>query len=335
MGENASPPEWYRHTLGLGAARSLVEVEYEPGEVMMAAASPGDEFLIVVEGRCRIVERQTVSGVHHPLGIDGPEIAQVGPYALVGEIGLLTRNVHRHDVIAMHPDTALRGDPQPFAELLEDHTLAEMIGSTAARRLAEQVVPIVATTEKGRSTMLRPMLPIDRPDYIQKLATASAETILNRFFSRARPTPRVVERLLNIDFVHQFVWVAVDPDDLTKTWGEGRYVIDQRHESTVELALAVDEDQRGTGLGYLLGGAVAASAAAVGFEKLSVYVLSENVAMRKVLDKANAHWRRFEPGVVTTTVAPRDLAEALVPELIEPIDLATHDLIHAAEIALS
>lgn len=330
-----SPPDWFVQMTNIEASKEMVEVSFEPGEVVLGAGSAGNEFLIMTDGVCRVVERQTVAGVHHPIGVDGPEIARVEGHALLGEIGLLTRAEHRHDVIAVSPVRGLLGTAETFAALLEDKTLAEMIGSTAARRLASQVEPIAATTEKGHLTMLRPMLPVDRPEYVHKLATASAETILNRFFSRARPTPRVVDRLLNIDFVHQFVWMASDPDDMVHTWGEGRYIVDPRSENGVEMATSVDENQRGKGLGNLLVGAVAASAAAAGFDEFIAYVLTENAPMRAVLDRAGASWKRFEPGVVTTSLPPLAVAEALVPDLIEPITAATSDLIHAAEVALS
>ncbi|MCB0989571.1 MAG: cyclic nucleotide-binding domain-containing protein [Acidimicrobiales bacterium] len=319
----------------LEASRAMVEVAYSPGQVLMGAGTSGDEFIILTTGTCRVVERLTMSGVHHPVGVEGPEIARVDAYALLGEIGLLTRAQHRHDVVAVGQVTGLKGDAATFAELLEDRELAEMIGSTAAQRLASQVVPVPAETDRGHLTMLRPMLPVDRPDYIHKLATASAETILNRFFSRARPTPKVIERLLNIDFVHQFVWVASDPDDLAVTWGEGRYILDPRCQNGVEMAVTVDEDQRGKGLGNLLVGAVAASAAAAGFDEFTAYVLAENAAMRAVLNRAGASWKRFEPGVVSTSIHPLAVAEALIPDLIGPITAATSDLIHAAEVALS
>ncbi len=78
-----------------------------------------------------------------------------------------------------------------------------------------------------------------------------------------------------------------------------------------EVAFIVGDDYQGRGVGSFLMAALAVAARGDGVRRFSARVLSDNLAMRKILDRFGAQWQREDLGVVTTVIdvpALRDLS---------------------------
>lgn len=86
---------------------------------------------------------------------------------------------------------------------------------------------------------------------------------------------------------------APDPDDGLGV-GVARYAPDRPGE-TAELAVAVTDDHHGRGIGTLLVQALARIAAERGLGALTALTLSENTAMRGVLEHCGAHTVKRRP----------------------------------------
>lgn len=99
----------------------------------------------------------------------------------------------------------------------------------------------------GRRVFIRPILPRDAPELAEAISTADPDTIRRRFLSgRPHVTPELLTRLTNVDYVHRFALVAIDPAGL-------QGVAIARYESVgdgvAEVAVAVAPGWRDAGLG--------------------------------------------------------------------------------------
>jgi GNAT superfamily N-acetyltransferase len=97
-------------------------------------------------------------------------------------------------------------------------------------------------------------------------------------------------------------------------------VRDETDPTLAEVAFIVGDDYQGRGVGSFLMAALAVAARGDGVRRFSARVLSDNLAMRTILDKFGAQWQREDLGVVTTIIdvpALRDLpiSRALYREL--------------------
>ena len=92
---------------------------------------------------------------------------------------------------------------------------------------------------------------------------------------------------------------------------DARFVRDETDPTVAEVAFIVGDDYQGRGVGSFLMAALAVAARGDGVRRFSARVLSDNLAMRKILDRFGADWQREELGVVTTVIdvpALRDLS---------------------------
>ncbi len=316
----SEPPDWVQILRQCGA----VERHHEAGDRLLRRGEVASSFLVVVNGEAEVLG--------HP---DLNTIAAVGPYGLIGELGLLTRRPRSHDVVATTHLHALHGDIDTFTTALDHDPVRTHFGQVAARRLAEAVSPIAWTAKDGSDIILRPLLPRDRDAYLQALGQVSTETLRSRFFTPVQPSQKVIDHLLDVDFVTQFAWIVARAETPDVGLGIGRFIADQEHPGRVELAVTVLDGAQGTGLGTTLVGAVATAAYAMGYREMSAFVLSTNKPMRAILDKCGARWRHFEPGVVETVVPLGDVTAALTTGLTAELALATKGLAIAASLALS
>ena len=97
---------------------------------------------------------------------------------------------------------------------------------------------------------------------------------------------------------------------------DARFVRDEDDPSIAEVAFTVGDAYQGRGIGTFLMGALAVAAGSDGVQRFSARVLTENNAMRKILDHFGAVWQRDDLGVVTTVIdvpPPSDLP--FTPEL--------------------
>ena len=102
---------------------------------------------------------------------------------------------------------------------------------------------------------------------------------------------------------------------------EGQTVImDVNGMSTAEVAFIVADIYQGHGIGTFLMDALAVAAHVGGVTRFTARVLSDNYAMRAIMNRAGAHWVRDDLKVVITEVdVPPAKSLSLRPEMYEEI----------------
>ena len=96
------------------------------------------------------------------------------------------------------------------------------------------------------------------------------------------------------------------------------------------MAFTVGDAYQGRGIGTFLMGALAVAADAMASQRFSARVLTENYAMRKILDHFGAVWHRDDLGVVTTVVdVPPPSELPFTPELSGQIRDVARQVIRA------
>ncbi len=186
----------------------------------------------------------------------------------------------------------------------------------------------------GTGVRVRPIRPGDADPLVAFHAGLSAETIHRRFFS-AHPSlsPEEARRFTTVDYARRMALVA--------EW-RGRLVAVARYEGledaeVAELAVVVDDDFQGRGVGTVLLEQLAAYARRRGIERFEAETLPENVTMLRVFDDLGLERsQRVVDGtvVVTLELAPtppylaardrrerRAIARSLVP-MLEPQSVA-------------
>ena len=116
--------------------------------------------------------------------------------------------------------------------------------------------------------------------------------------------------LFEVDYKDHFVWVMTDGED-GPVVADARFVRDETDPTVAEVAFIVGDDYQGRGVGSFLMAALAVVARGDGVRRFSARVLSDNLAMRKILDRFGADWQREDLGVVSTVIdvpALRDLS---------------------------
>ena len=157
---------------------------------------------------------------------------------------------------------------------------------------------------------LRPVLPGDSERTSDGSIEFSSETLYRRFQTTRTPTNSLMTYLFEVDYKHHFVWVMTDGED-GPVVADARFVRDETDPTLAEVAFIVGDDYQGRGVGSLLMAALAVAARGDGIRRFSARVLSDNLAMRKILDRFGAQWHREDLGVVTTVIdvpALRDLS---------------------------
>ena len=106
-------------------ARISDELEVREGTELVHEGKWGHQFAIVLEGKA-VVRR------------NGRKVAESGPGAIIGEIGLVTDRPANATVVVSEPSTLLVLDPKAFRTMMaEMPSVATKILGTIADRLAE------------------------------------------------------------------------------------------------------------------------------------------------------------------------------------------------------
>lgn len=276
------------------------------GDALWRRGDVGDRFALVVSGTLLVAS---------PVGSDSEPHRFLGPGSIVGELALLTERPRTHTLVASENTEVAFGDTVTFTRLLDHEHIGAEIRNRAAERLAEAAPPVPWQAPDGTSMYLRPLLPTDRAGYIHALQQASAETLMNRFFSGGPPPLSTIDYLLAIDYERHFAWVAVDSlGPMTNGLGIVHYFRNADDPSEAEIALAVADHLQGKGLGRLLVGAIGVAARHRGIDRLVASVLPDNVAMHRVFDLASAVWS-VSYGVSNAAMVASDLAALVDPTL--------------------
>ena len=301
----------------------LTPARVPAGDALMSTDDPADFFAIVLGGRAR---------VEVEAGDTRREVATLQRGDIVGELGLLTGR-RSSTVVAETDLDVLTGDADAFEAMLANRELHERIQDLVSRRFAQNLRPVQAQLKDGTSVWLRPLLPTDREMHHKAVREASAQTLLLRFFTPAQPSEKVLDYLVDIDFVDHFAWVCVNADGTGV--GIVRYIRDKDDHDEAEIAFATDEAWRGRGVGTLMVGAIAVAAKSAGIDTITGIFLAENRGSRALFRKAGATFGRAEPGVVSARAGVDDAIAVLAADIASALQSAVEDIVTAGDLALS
>lgn len=273
-------------------ASQLRPLTAAPGEVLMRQGEPAVSFLLIGSGSARVT---------HLRADTAPTVVEVHEGMIVGEIALMRDTARTATVVASGALTGWIGAHDAFEAMLEVPGMMARLVRLARQRLAAFITPIPVQSLEGTELFLRPVLPGDNERTINGPVEFSSETLYRRFQSALRPTPRLMAYLFEVDYADHFVWVMTDGID-GPVVADARFVRDEHDPTTAEVAFIVGDDYQGRGLGGLLMNALVIVARDDGVQRFSARVLTDNMPMRKILDKFGAHWVYDDIGVVTTVI---------------------------------
>lgn len=280
-------------------------------------------FLIVLDGK--VVVTRADDGSARSLGV-------AGRGSILGELSMLGDHPRLATITALEPTRVATGDATAFAALLDTPGMVDRLVEIAARRLAVSARPVEVPLPDGTELVLRPLLPTDRADLVATLDRQSEESLRQRFFTGGQPSPSVVDRLVDINYVDHFAW-AVGADG--RGIAAARYVRLNDDRSTAEVAFFVDEQFRGRGVCRTLLGALAAAAQQANITTFVGHVLDDNVPMRAVFDRAGAEWSNEEPGVLGGRVPVAAAARLIDAASLTALGEAAADVVTASGLALT
>lgn len=136
------------------------------------------------------------------------------------------------------------------------------------------------TLRDGRHVVIRPITPQDARAERAFIESLSLQARRFRFLGQARhPSEQLIERLTDIDYVHEVAFVAVVADDSReKIVGVGRYSTD-RQGTACECAVTVGDEWQNLGLGTLLMRHLIEVARARGIRRMFSIDSAENIRM--------------------------------------------------------
>ena len=273
-------------------AAQLRPLNAAAGRVLMRQGERAESFLLIGSGRAEVTHT----------GNDGvPTVVELSPPTIVGEIALLRDAPRTATVVAAEPLTGWVGGHRAFATMLDVPGMMDKLVRTARQRLAAFITPIPVRMRDDTELYLRPVLPGDSERTSDGSIEFSSETLYRRFQTTRTPTNSMMTYLFEVDYKHHFVWVMTDGED-GPVVADARFVRDETDPTLAEVAFIVGDDYQGRGVGSFLMAALAVAARGDGIRRFSARVLSDNLAMRKILDRFDAQWHREDVGVVTTVI---------------------------------
>lgn len=304
--------------------RMLQPRRFEAGDVLMAEGDVADSFAIVESGEAE---------VHVDRGPETVELARLGCGDIVGELGLLRGGERTSTVVATSAVDVLVGDLDAFEALLAVPSMRERLQRIVSRRLAENARPVPVVLRDGVTVLVRPLLPSDRERHHDAVWSASAETLRFRFFTSARPSRRILDYLVDIDYVRHFAWICLSADD--EGIGIIRYVQPRDRPDEVEVAFGTHESWHRRGIATMLLGAIGVAAEEAGYRELVGYYVNDNVGSEALFEKVGARFGRSEPGVREARVAVTDAVSLLRPSDAEALRVTVADIVTAGGLALT
>jgi RimJ/RimL family protein N-acetyltransferase len=204
-------------------------------------------------------------------------------------------------VIATEPLTGWVGGHGAFTAMLDVPGMMDKLVRTARQRLAAFITPIPIEMRDGSWLYLRPVLPGDSERTSDGTIEFSSDTLYRRFQTPRTPTKSLMSYLFEVDYKHHFVWVMTEGRE-GPVVADARFVRDETDPTLAEVAFIVGDEYQGRGVGSFLMAALAVAARGDGVRRFTARVLSDNLAMRKILDRFGAQWQREDLGVVTTVI---------------------------------
>jgi CRP-like cAMP-binding protein len=296
------------------------------GEVLMREGDDGTFFALLISGELE-VSRATPAGPRRA--------AVVGAGSIIGELSLLRGQPRTATVSATEPTLTVTGDQSALGLLLDIPEVYDRMRHLASARLAADCRPVATTLRDGGPIVLRPLLPSDRAAYSAAVQHLSPTSLRLRFFSGGLPSERMIDYLVDVDFVDHFAWLVLDAERQESGLAIARYVRSADAPDHAEVAFGVVDAQQSRGIGALLLGALGVAGLAAGIERFTATMLQDNAAMKTVFAKAGARFGFVEPGVVGTELDVATAADLLEPGLRHELDRSVHDVVTAAGLALT
>lgn len=274
-----------------GLATQLEPLQLKPGDVLMTQGEEAQFFAILTEGSVL---------VQHHAGDGGEQVREFVLHGeqILGEIAMLRQSRRVATVTATAAVTGWRGGADAFHELIELPGVLPMLLQTARQRLAAFITPITVRPSAGTDLLLRPVLPGDRERASDGPIEFSPNTFYRRFMSSQTPSPALMNYLFEVNYVDHFVWVLTDAAG--NVVADARFVRCGAGSDLAEVAFIVGDDYQHRGIGSFLFKALSLAAHVDGIHRFTARVLSENMAMRKILDAFDVSWEREDLGVVIT-----------------------------------
>jgi acetate---CoA ligase (ADP-forming) len=161
----------------------------------------------------------------------------------------------------------------------------------------------------GSTIAVRPIRPDDEPELARFYTDLSLESRVFRFFAAVANADSSVKRMVEVDYTSRYGIVASAGAD-QRIVGHAMYVA--TGPGHAELALAIADTYQGKGLGTILLGQLAESAAESGIQVLEAVVRPENHRMLDVLRQSGFPLQaRSEPGEIHAEMPTALTAEAL------------------------
>jgi CRP-like cAMP-binding protein len=308
-------------------ASMLSSVDAPAGSVLAQQGEPATSFLVVVSGEAVVVRDD---------GETERQVGMVGPGSIVGELSVLRAAPRSATVTATGPVTGYAGDAHAFSTLLDVPGVAARVARTARQRLAANTRPVGVVSRDGARLWIRPLLPTDRGKLADAQPGFSRESHYRRFFSAPPLTDKVIEYLIDVDYVDHFAWAVLAAEEPGEPGvASARYIRERAAPDTAEVAFSVIDDYQGRGIGTLLLGALAVAAGENGVRRFRARLLTENQPMRAVFRRAGARMEFAEPGVLETVFDVPGAGVGL-PDLstADALRDTTRDVVVAADLAL-
>jgi acetyltransferase len=143
----------------------------------------------------------------------------------------------------------------------------------------------------GTPILVRAIRPEDKRLLQQGMAQLSEVSRYRRFMSLVTELSETqLKYLTEIDYVNHMAWGALDLSRPTpRGAGVARYVRSDKDPAKAEVAVTVLDEYQGRGLGTLLLGVLARTAAANGISTFIAYVLHENAPMMRIFYDLGGH----------------------------------------------
>jgi GNAT superfamily N-acetyltransferase len=159
------------------------------------------------------------------------------------------------------------------------------------------------TLAGGSRIFVRPIAPVDRARMAHALEFGDTETIQRRFLTGAPPKGQgAVRYLITPDYEWRHALIAMDSEG--NSIGVGRYEGSEGQESA-EIAIVVDPQWRGLGVGSVLLGHLEPHASEAGIEQFVALYQPDNVGVAALLKSLGYEPAPMADGLVSVTKSLR------------------------------
>ena len=161
------------------------------------------------------------------------------------------------------------------------------------------------TLPGGQKLRLRAIRPSDRDTLHAEFLKLSKESVRDRFFSiKLDLTPAELTYFTEVDFEQHVALVAeLDIDTAWQSVAVGRLVRKSQQPDHSEIAITVNDEMQGKGIGKIMLDHLIDCARGLGIRHMDASVLAENKRMMKLIRKSGLPFSaRLEDGIQTISV---------------------------------